>query len=102
MSNQSATEQFYIVLANIPIGRVITYGRLAQLAGKPGAARWAGRMLRNLPENSRLPWFRVINAQGKISFPLNSPEADLQYRLLNAEGIEINNKNRIDLNRFGY
>lgn len=94
-------QQLYTVLANIPAGRVVTYGQLAALAGKPRAARWVGRVLRNLPQDSRLPWFRVINARGAVSFPPQSDEARLQVRLLQAEGIEVSRNHTVDLKRYG-
>lgn len=94
-------QQLYTVLANIPAGRVVSYGQLAELAGKPGAARWVGQSLGKLPEDSRLPWFRVVNAKGAISFPAGSNEAMLQVQLLHAEGIEVSARNTVDLKRYG-
>ncbi len=99
--NHTQSEQFYAVLSSIPVGKVVTYGRLAELAGKPRGARWVGQMLKRLPADTRLPWFRVINAQGKISFPTNSDSANLQVSLLQAEGVEVNKNNRIDLKKYG-
>lgn len=96
--NKSA---IYLALMNIPPGKVVTYGQLARLAGLPGAARLAGRVLCGLPENTELPWHRVINAQGKISLPEDSPGYDEQKRRLEAEGIEFKN-HRINLRIYGY
>lgn len=73
------------VINNIPFGRLTTYGAVAESAGFPGNARLVGRILKNLPENSSLPWFRVINAQGKISFPKNSIAYQRQISALKNE-----------------
>lgn len=75
----------YTALMQIPAGSVVTYGQLAQMAGRPGAARWAGAALRALPAQSKLPWHRVIAASGRISLPAEA--GALQRRRLEAEGI---------------
>ncbi|BFM21198.1 MGMT family protein [Gilvimarinus japonicus] len=77
----------YTVLARVPAGRVITYGQLAALAGRPGAARWAGRLLRALPNDTQLPWHRVVAASGKLSLPAGSDAANRQRTRLEAEGV---------------
>ena len=68
VNNKSA---IYLALKSVPAGKVVTYGQLAKIAGLPGAARLVGTTLCQLPENTDLPWHRVINAQGKISMPEN-------------------------------
>ena len=71
--NQAKRESIWQVVHMIPSGKVATYGQIAALAGHPQAARFAGRSLKNLPTTSKIPWHRVLNAQGKISLPKNSP-----------------------------
>ncbi|CAG9295082.1 MGMT family protein [Celerinatantimonas diazotrophica] len=78
---------FYLVIASIPAGKVLTYGQVAQMAGYPRMARAVGRALKELPKNSKLPWFRVINAKGELSFPLGSPSYLRQRQALEAEGV---------------
>ena len=70
----------------IPAGRLSTYGLIAKAAGFPGNARLVGQILKNLPEGSDIPWFRVINAQGKISFPPASASYLRQLSALQTEG----------------
>ncbi len=96
--NKSA---IYLALKSVPFGKVIAYGQLAAMAGLPGAARLAGKVLCGLPENTELPWHRVINSQGKISLPENSAGFAEQKRRLEAEGIEFKN-NKINLRIYGY
>lgn len=94
-------EAIYLALMTIPAGRVITYGQLASLAGLPGAARLVGSVLCGLSETTGLPWHRVINAQGKISLPVDSDGYKKQLASLAAEGIDLKN-GKISLRIYGY
>ncbi len=87
----TAEETLYQFIAAIPTGNVATYGQLARLAGRPSSARWVGRTLKHLPKDSSLPWHRVINAQGKISFPEESEAWRVQKDKLADEGILLHN-----------
>src|SRR5207302_375258 len=59
-------EAVWQLVRRIPRGRVATYGQIAALLGRPRAARAVGGALRGCPAN--LPWHRVVNAQGAVSF----------------------------------
>ncbi len=87
-------------LDSIPSGRVATYGQLATEAGLPGRARLVGRVLRNLPEGTGLPWHRVLNAEGRSSLDPGSPSGREQQRRLRQEGVVIDGRGRVDLERF--
>ena len=89
----------YQLVASIPAGMVSTYGRIADLTPVPRGARGVGYALHALgPENAQsVPWWRVINAAGRIS---NAYNADLQRVLLEAEGIEFDPHGYVDLRRF--
>jgi methylated-DNA-protein-cysteine methyltransferase-like protein len=89
------------VVALIPSGKVATYGDVARQAGMPGAARRVGMALRRLPAGTRIPWHRVINAQGRISFPDGSASRYTQRERLEAEGISFKVNGSIDLKKFG-
>jgi methylated-DNA-protein-cysteine methyltransferase-like protein len=93
-------ELIWRTVKKIPRGRVATYGQIAELAGLEGHARQVGYALHNLPEKSGVPWHRVINAQGEISPRSAGDSHELQRMLLEAEGIEIDLRGRIDLKRF--
>lgn len=84
-------ETLYQFINAIPKGNVATYGQLARLVGRPNSARWVGRTLKHLPKDSNLPWHRVINAQGKISFPESSEAWQIQKDKLADEGILLHN-----------
>ena len=89
------------VVAGIPRGHVLTYGEVARLAGMSRAARRVSMAMRRAPRGMQLPWHRVINAQGKISFPSDSSGYQRQKELLEQEGVVFLN-GKIDLERFGY
>jgi methylated-DNA-protein-cysteine methyltransferase-like protein len=89
------------VVQGIPRGHVLTYGEVARLAGMSRAARRVSQALRRAPHEMDLPWHRVINSQGKISFPEDSAGFKQQKDLLEEEGV-VFLKGKIDLNRFGY
>jgi len=80
-------ESIWQIVASIPEGRVATYGQIARLAGYPSHARYVGTTLKNLPRDTKLPWFRVVNGRGQLSFPLNSQSWRRQKDLLEAEGV---------------
>lgn len=75
------------VVAGIPEGCVLNYGEVARLAGLPGRARLVGRALGLAPRSMKLPWHRVVNAQGRISFKPGGAKHRAQRRRLEAEGV---------------
>ncbi|MCF4998046.1 DNA base-flipping protein YbaZ [Pseudomonas syringae] len=91
----------YLTLAQVPEGKVVSYGQLAELAGLGRAARYVGRTLSQLPGDTKLPWHRVIGAGGRISLPVGSPSGDEQRARLRMEGITVQN-NRVDIRRHGW
>ena len=96
-------ELVWATVKRIPRGRVATYGQVAVLAGIPRHARQAGYALAATPANLKIPWHRVINAQGRISLRLkhwDSGNDDLQRILLEAEGVLFDESGRVDLKRF--
>lgn len=85
----------------IPRGRVCTYGNVADAAGLPRRARLVGTVLRQTPASKGLPWFRVINASGRISFPVGSDSYARQRKHLEDEGVDFVG-GRVDLERYGW
>jgi methylated-DNA-protein-cysteine methyltransferase-like protein len=86
------------VVVRIPRGRVATYGQVARLAGLPGQARRVGYVLSALPDGSRIPWQRVVNARGEISRRSGGgPGAMIQRLLLRREGVRFDARGRIRL-----
>jgi methylated-DNA-protein-cysteine methyltransferase related protein len=91
-------QRVWDVIEGIPPGCVLNYGEVARLAGYPGKARMVGMALGRAPKKRKLPWHRVVNAQGRISFPVDSDRYQTQRRLLEAEGVEFD-EDVIDLDR---
>ena len=60
------------------------------------APRWVGTAMRKTPAGKSIPWHRVINSQGSISFPAGSPQADEQRRLLEMEGVRFDERGKVD------
>ena len=90
-------QQIYDVVRRIPSGRVATYGQVAALAGLPGHARQVGYALHALPQDSTIPWHRVVNATGRIS-PRALPGAELAQRnRLLQEGVRLNARGQVPL-----
>ena len=73
------------VVRHIPRGRVVTYGVVARLAGRPGAARTVGWALSALPEDTDVPWWRVVNSAGRL-VPGHEREQAAQLR---GEGVRV-------------
>ncbi|NWF79113.1 MAG: MGMT family protein [Chloroflexi bacterium] len=89
----------YAVVRRIPYGRVSSYGRVAVLAGYPGHARLVGYALHALRAagGPEVPWWRVINRNGYIS---NAYEPALQRARLEAEGVLVDERDRVELARY--
>lgn len=83
----------------IPRGRVATYGQIAALAGRYRAARGVAWILHSSSEAASLPWHRVINAKGGISLKPGKG-FEIQKKKLEAEGVAVNPRGCIDLERF--
>ena len=92
-------ETVYLAVQSVPAGWVTTYGDVAVAAGSPRAARQVGQALSRLHGDLALkvPWHRVINAQGRISIKGDVVRAELQRSLLEREGHIFNSSGRINL-----
>jgi methylated-DNA-protein-cysteine methyltransferase related protein len=94
----SSYRKIWAVVARIPRGRVATYGQVARLAGFPNHARLAGYALHALPDASRVPWHRVVNAKGEVSPRRDGSEHHLLQRvLLGKERVRFDARGRIPL-----
>ena len=87
----------YQVTAQIPAGRVATYGQIAFLAGRPRASRIVGGAMARAPGG--LPCHRVIYGAGRLSPPDVFGGPGIQRMLLEAEGVPFLPDGRVDLSR---
>jgi methylated-DNA-protein-cysteine methyltransferase-like protein len=99
ISKQEFRDAVLYILGQIPEGKVTTYGKIAHMAGYPRHSRHVGKLLAELPNGSKIPWHRVINAQGQLSFPEQSERFHQQKTLLEQEGIAFLN-GKINLKQF--
>ena len=97
----SRYERIYAVVRRIPRGRVATYGDVAALAGLKGHARQVGYALHALSGPRRVPWHRVVNAQGRISTGKGIAGGELPQRFrLEREGVRFDANGRIPFDRY--
>jgi methylated-DNA-protein-cysteine methyltransferase-like protein len=96
-------QQVYAVVRRIPRGKVTSYGRIAQMLGRPRAARAVGYALNSLkgkerdPDYADIPWQRVVNSQGRISIVNREYGAQRQAEILREEGVVVSKELRINL-----
>jgi len=95
----------YRVVRKIPRGKVATYGQIAELAGRPGAARVVGAAMRACPTYLGLPWQRVVGKRGpntaKVS--IHDPVgAAVQRSILESEGVRFTASDGIPLSNYGW
>ncbi|EJL23014.1 MGMT family protein [Brevibacillus sp. BC25] len=95
------TQRALKIIAGIPAGHVMTYGQIAALAGSPRAARQIVRILHSMSKKHKLPWHRVINAQGKIGLQ-DLDSSTLQKMALESEGIVVSAAGEIELERYQF
>lgn len=89
----------YAVVRLVPPQRVTTYGDVATVLGSPRVARHVGFALAALGDDA-VPWHRVINSKGRISFKGDVARGALQRALLQAEGVVFDGEGRVDLRRY--
>lgn len=96
-------DRIYDMVRRVPAGKVITYGRVAELVGGC-TARMVGYAMAALKRGHvpDVPWQRVINAKGKISVHGDGVGNAMQRALLEEEGVEFNANDQVDFNRFGW
>lgn len=87
-------------IRKIPAGKVATYKQVAGLAGKEHGSRGVAWILHSCSTQYKLPWHRVLNSQGKISFGIKSYNFKEQKRRLEREGVEISTAGVLSLKKF--
>ncbi len=96
-------EQILAFISRVPAGKVVSYGQVAAACGHARAARQVGGVLRALPADSKIPWWRVINNQGLISIKGSwTATKELQRKLLIKEKIKVSPDFEIDINKYRY
>ena len=99
MSEHPQYAKIWRTVQLIPLGRVASYGQIADLAGLPGRARLVGKSLGYVPKDMQVPWYRVLRSNGQIAFPKGSEQSQQQTGLLQQEDVAVFN-NRVKLSLF--
>ncbi len=95
--SKNSYEKIYEVVKQIPKGTVATYGQVAALAGNKRWARVVGYALHVNPDPERIPCYRVVNREGRLSEAFAFGGVNQQKILLEADGIEVVD-NQVNLN----
>jgi methylated-DNA-protein-cysteine methyltransferase-like protein len=99
MLTETLQEEIWQWVAAVPPGKVASYGQIAALAGHPRHSRYVGKVLRELPPGSTLPWHRILRASGELAFAPGSAAFREQRERLALEGVTVRGQ-RVDLARF--
>lgn len=90
-------EKIFLVIREIPKGKVATYGQVAGIV-KDCGARTVGYALNTVKEGDQIPWYRVLNSKGKSS--LGEEGAEMQKAILEKEGVLFNQNGTVDLKTY--
>lgn len=92
MADSSFREQVYSIVSKIPEGRVMTYGQIAALCGRPRAARMIGGIAHH--GDTGLPWHRIVKKDGGLAE--GYPGGTQGHRAaLEVEGVKFTDRGRI-------
>lgn len=94
-AESSFREDVYALVAQIPKGKVMTYGQIAALVGHPRAARQVGQIAHFGP--SGLPWWRVVNKQGGLAGAYTNGGRTEHKRALVADGVVVSDEYKCDV-----
>ena len=89
-------ERVYETVRQIPCGRVMTYGQIAEILGEGYTPRTIGYVMHGA-DAENIPWQRVINSQGACSTGKMTMPVNLQQSMLEGEGIVFNDQGKCDL-----
>ncbi len=93
-------ERIYEVVCQVPPGRVASYGQIAEIVGPGCDARMVGYAMAATPAGRDIPWQRIVNREGRVSQP--GTGGAKQRMRLEAEGIQFDTRNRIDMRQYGW
>ena len=97
--DDSFSDRVKRLIAGIPSGKVATYGQIAACSGNHRASRQVAWLLHSSSRKDKLPWHRVINSRGGVSLPVGGGFEE-QCMLLEAEGVSVDQKGRVDLKEY--
>lgn len=98
-NEQKYRDRVYEIVKQIPVGKVMTYGQIADILGEGYTPRTVGYVMHS-SDTQNVPWQRVINSQGACSTGKMTIPVNLQQKILEDEGIKFDAKNRCDLKSY--
>jgi len=99
IDDKSYREKVYKIVREIPSGRVMTYGQIADILGAGYTARTIGYVM-HAAETENVPWQRVINSQGSCSTSKLFLPYNVQQKMLEDEGVAFSDKGKCDLEKY--
>lgn len=99
VNDQKYRERVYKIVSEIPPGRVMTYGQIAEILGAGYTPRTVGFVMHGADTN-KVPWQRVINSKGACSTGKMTLPINLQQKMLEDEGVVFNEKGHCDLREY--
>lgn len=100
MKQKFDKHKLYDLLRTIPKGKVVTYGKLAEMLGNKSWARAVGNALHDNPDGNRYPCYKVVNSRGELSRAYAFGGIEEQKCRLEADGIAVAN-DKVDLKIYG-
>ena len=94
-------EKVYDFVKNVPQGKVVTYGQIAEYLGNKNLARTVGNILHENPDGEKYPCYKVVNREGRLAEQYAFGGANAQREKLEADGIVVE-RNKVDLKRYGW
>jgi methylated-DNA-protein-cysteine methyltransferase-like protein len=101
VDEQSYREKVYAIVREIPRGKVMTYGQIANMLGEGYTPRTVGYVM-HASETEKVPWQRVINSQGACSTGKMTMPINLQQKMLEDEGVVFTEKGKCDLSVYAW
>lgn len=95
MDKDTFQREVHSIVTAIPSGKVVTYGQIAYLIGRPQCSRMVGQAMHNVPDGLHLPCHRVVNSQGRPA-----PFWEEQRMLLEAEGVAFRKNGCVDMKKY--
>lgn len=89
----------YATVRHIPHGKVLGYGHVAALMGRPRVARQVGYALAALEPGADVPWWRIIRSDGSVALQGDPTRGPTQVARLRAEGVVVDS-HKVDMGRF--
>ena len=91
MADKGFFDRVYTLVRQIPEGRVSSYGAIARALGSPRGARVVGYAMNASHGDPSVPAHRVVNSKGLLTGKFHFQGINLMQKLLEKEGIEIEN-----------